>query len=325
MSWRARSLFAALILAAVHPAHAQQAEKIRVVGFLSPAAAPSARHEAFRQELRALGWVEGQNLRIEFRWAANSADRLAAMAEELVRLKVDVLVAQSTPAVEAAKNATRTIPIVMGAAADPVGSGFVASLARPGGNITGVSMMMPELAGKRLELLRDLVPRLKRVAFLAHGGDSAHKLFVQQTQDAGRTLGVQVQVLVVERAEEFEGAFSAMAKERVDALVIQPLFINTLQLGPRLAELAAKNRLPTICDGVGFAEQGGLLYYGPDTRAVYPRVAVYVDRILRGAKPAELPVEQPQKFELVINLKTAQRLGLGVPRSVLLRADRVIE
>jgi len=325
MNRRARSLFAALILAAVHPAHAQQAEKIRVVGFLSPAAAPSARHEAFRQELRALGWVEGQNLRIEFRWAANKAERLAAMAEELARLKVDDIVAQSTPAVQAAKGATRTIPIVMGAAADRVGSGFVSSLARPGGNITGVSMMMPEVAGKRLELLRELVPRLKRVAFLAHGGDSAHKLFVQQTQDPGRALGVQVPVLVAERAEEFKGAFSAMAKERVDALVIQPLLINTLALGPRLAELAAKNRLPTICDGVGFAEQGGLLYYGPDTRAVYPRVAVYVDRILRGAKPAELPVEQPQKFELVINLKTAQRLGLGVPRSVRVRADRVIE
>jgi len=325
MNRRARSLFAALILAAVHPAHAQQAEKIRLVGFLSPAAEPSARHEAIRQELRALGWVEGQNLRIEFRWAANKAERLAAMAEELARLKVDDIVAQSTPAVQTAKGATRTIPIVMGAAADPVGSGFVSSLARPGGNITGVSMMMPEVAGKRLELLRELVPRLKRVAFLAHGGDSAHKLFVQQTQDAGRTLGVQVQVLVVQRPEEFEGAFAEMSHYKADALVIQPLFINTLSLGPRLAELAAKNRLPTICDGVGFAEQGGLLYYGPDTRAVYPRAAVYVDRILRGANPAELPVEQPQRFELVINLKTAQRLGLGVPRSVLLRADRVIE
>ena len=247
------------------------------------------------------------------------------MAEELVRLKVDIIAAQSTPAVQAAKNATRTIPIVMSAAADPLDSGFVESLARAGGNITGLSMMMPELAGKRLELLRELLPKFMRVAFLAHGGDPAHKLFVQQTQDAGRRLGVQVQVLVVERAEEFEGAFAAMAKERADALVIQPLFINTLGLGPTLTELAVKNRLATISDGVGFAEQGGLLYYGPDTRAYYPRAAVYVDRILRGANPAELPVEQPQRFELVVNTKTAQRLGRGVPRSVLLRADRVIE
>lgn len=256
---------------------------------------------------------------------ANDSGRLAQMAEELVRLKVNVIAAQSTPAVQAAKNATRTIPIVMSAAADPLGSGFVESLARPGGNITGLSMMMPELAGKRLELLRELVPRFSRVAFLAHGGDPAHKLFVQQTQDAGRKLGVQVQVLVVQRAEEFEGAFAEMAKHKAEALVIQPLFLNTLGLGPRLVEFAVKNRLPAISDGVGFAEQGGLLYYGPDTRAYYPRSAVYVDRILRGANPAELPVEQPQSFELVINMKTAQRLGLGVPRSVLVRAERVIE
>ena len=302
-----------------------QSEKVRVVGWLSAGARLAKRHEAFRQDLRALGWVEGQNLKIEFRFGDGKPDRLAALAEELVRLKVDVLVAQSTSAVEATKNATREIPIVMGAAADPLGSGFVASLARPGGNITGVSMMMPELSGKRLELLRDFLPKFSRVAFLGHGGDPAHKQFIQQTEEAGRKLGIQVQVLVVQRPDELDRAFAEMAKQKADALVIQPLFVNTLGLGPRLSELAIKGRLPTICDGVGFAEEGGLLYYGPDTRGLYPRVAVYVDRILRGAKPGELPVERPLRFELVINLKTAQQLGLGVPRGMLLKADRVIE
>jgi len=306
-------------------ANAQQAEKVRVIGYLSPGAESSSRERAFQEQLRALGWVEGQNLRIEFRRAANDSNRLAAMAEELVRLKVDVIAAQSTPAVQAAKKATSRIPIVMNAAADPLGSGFVASLARPGGNITGLSMMMPELAGKRLELLRDFLPKFSRVAFLGHGGDPAHKQFTQQTQEAGRKLGIQVQVLIVQRPEEFAGAFAEMAKHGAEALVIQPLFINTLGLGPRLAELAIVNRLPAICDGAGFAEQGGFVYYGPDTRAFYPRAAFYVDKILRGADPATLPVEQPQKFEMVINLKTARQLGLGVPRGMLLKADRVIE
>jgi putative ABC transport system substrate-binding protein len=323
MNRRALGAFLALMLCAL-PLNAQT-DRIRVVGFLSPASEPSKRHEAFREDLRKLGWIEGQNLKIEFRFGAGRPERLAAMAEELVRMKPDVIVAQSTPAVQAAKSATSTIPIVMNAAADPLGSGFVSNLARPGGNITGMSMMMPELAGKRLELLRDFLPKFSRVAFLGHGGDPAHRQFMQQTQEAGRKLGVQVQVLIVQRPEEFEGAFAEMAKQRADALVIQPLFVNTLGLGPRLAELAVTHRLPTICDGVGFAEQGGLLYYGPDTRAFYPRGALYVDKILRGADPATLPVEQPQKFEMVINLKTARQLGLGVPRGMLLKADRVIE
>src|SRR6185503_5256795 len=212
----------------VSVANAQQAEKVRVIGYLSPGAESSSRERAFQEQLRALGWVEGQNLRIEFRRAANDSSRLAAMAEDLVRLKVDVIVAQSTPAVQAAKKATSTIPIVMNAAADPLGSGFVASLARPGGNITGLSMMLPELAGKRLELLRDFLPKFSRVAFLGHGGDPAHKQFTQQTQEAGRKLGIQVQVLIVQKPDEFESAFAEMAKQKADALVIQPLFINTL-------------------------------------------------------------------------------------------------
>ena len=302
-----------------------QTGKMKIVGFLSSAAEAARRHRDFRADLDKLGWVDGKNVRIEFRFGAGRPERLAAMAEELVNMKADVIVGQSTPAVEAARGATREIPIVMGMAADPVGSGFVANLARPGGNITGLSMMMPELAGKRLELLRDYLPRLTRVAFLAYGGDPAHKQFIQQTVDAGKRLGIAVQVLVVQRAEDLEAAFAEMAKHKVEGLVVQPLFANTLGLGPRVAELAVRHRLPTISDGGGFAEQGGLLYYGPDVRAMYPRVAVYVDRILRGAKPGELPIEQPSKFEFVINLKTGRAIGAEPPRGLLLKVDRLVE
>jgi len=302
-----------------------QTEKTKIVGFLSSAAEPARRHRDFRTDLEKLGWVDGKNVRIEFRFGAGRPERLAAMADELVKLKADVIVGQSTPAVEAARGATREIPIVMGMAADPIGSGFVANLGRPGGNITGLSMMMPELAGKRLELLRDYLPRLPRVAFLAYGGDPAHKQFIQQTVEAGKRLGIAVQVLVVQRAEDLEAAFAEMAKHKVEGLVVQPLFANTLGLGPRVAELAVRHRLPTISDGGGFAEQGGLLYYGPDVRAMFPRVAVYVDRILRGAKPGELPIEQPSKFEFVINLKTARAIGAEPPRGLLLKVDRLVE
>jgi putative ABC transport system substrate-binding protein len=305
-------------------AHAQ-GEKVKVVGFLSNAAEPARRHWSFRDDLQKLGWVEGRNLRIEFRFGAGKAERLAALAEELVKMKPDVIVGQSTPSVAALKNATHEIPIVMGMAADPLASGFVTNLARPGGNITGLSMMLPELAGKRLELLRDWLPKLTRVAFLGYGPDPAHKQFTEQTQDAGKKLGMQVQVLIVQKAEELEAAFDEMAKQKAEGVVVQPLFANTLGLGPRIAGLAVKHRLPSICDGAGFAEQGGLLYYGPDPNSMYPRVATYVDRILRGAKPGELPVEQPQKFEFVVNLKTARAIGAEPPRAMLLKVDRLVE
>ena len=319
------SFLVVLSLAPLDLAQAQQTEKTRVIGYLSPANGPTVGTEVFRRGLRELGWFEGQNLRIEYRWAARRADRLPALADELVRLKVDLIVAQSTPAVQAAKTATATIPIVMGSAADAEGSGFVASLARPGGNITGVSMMMSALAGKRLELLKEIVPKFSRVAYLAFGPDPAHKLFLKQTQEAGQSLKIRVHPVVVKGPEEFQNAFAAMKREGADALVVQPLFSNTLGLGPQVAELAATNRLPTISDGNGFAEEGGLMYYGPDNLAIYGRIAGYVDRILKGAKPADLPVEQPHKFQLVINLKTAKRLGLDVPQSLLSRADKVID
>jgi putative ABC transport system substrate-binding protein len=324
-NWIVVSLLAMLMTSASgHPVGAQQPEKVRRIGSLSPAAQSSARDEVVKQGLRELGWIEGQNITIEYRWASDKLDRLPALAEELVRLKVDVIVAWTTPAARAAKNATRTIPIVMGLAADPIGTELVASLARPGGNITGVSLMAPDLAGKRLELLRELVPGLSRVAFLARGGDPASRPFVKEIQDAGQKVGVHVQPLVVKGPEDFEGAFSAMLKERAGALVVQPFFITVGGHGPKLADLAVRHHLPTISDGNQFAELGGLIYYGPDRLALERRVATYVDRILKGAKPAELPVEQPQTFQLVINLQTAKRLGVTIPQSLLSRADKVI-
>ena len=303
---------------------AQQPTKIHRIGYLSLAAQPSVRDEAFLQVLRELGWIDGQNIAIEYRWAANKPESLSTLADELVALKVDIIVAASTPAIQAAKNATRTIPIVMGQNADPVGMGFVASLARPGGNITGVSGILPELAGKRLELLREILPNLSRVAFLAYGPDPAHRLFVKEAKDAAQSFKIRFQSLVLAGVDEIEGAFSAMIKEHAGALAIQPLFSSALGQGPRIAELAAKHRIPTISDGFQFADTGGLLFYGPDTIALHRRTATIVDKILKGRKPADLPVEQPTKFEFIINLKTAKQIGLTIPPEVLARANRVI-
>ncbi len=315
----------ALLFALCCPAHAQQAKKVPRIGLLGLASGPARPEEAFLQGLRDLGYVEGQNITIEYRWAAGKVDRLPALAEELVRMKVNLIAVRATPAVQAAKNATTTIPIVMLGAADPMGSGFVASLARPGGNITGMSSMMPELAGKRLELLREVLPKLSRVAFLAHGGDPVHKLFVKEAQEAAERFKLRFQPLVIAAPGEIEGAFSAMIKERAGALIVQPLFINNLGQGPRIAELAARNRLATISDGVPFAEEGGLMFYGADPLTRFRRAATYVDKILKGAKPADLPVEQPMKFEFIINLKAAKQIGLTIPPNVLARANKVIK
>ena len=304
---------------------AQQVKKLPRIGYLTLSGGTSAPEEAFLQGLRDLGYVEGQNIAIEYRRAAGKTDRLRALAEELVRLNVDIIVARATPSVQAAKDATKTIPIVMAAAADPLGSGFIASLARPGGNITGMSNIMPELAGKRLELLREILPNLSRVAFLAHGGDTAHKLFVKEAQVAADGFRMKLQPLVIGGPEGIESAFSAMTRERAGALIVQPLFINNLGQGPKIAELAVKNRLPTASDGALFAEAGGLMYYGPDSLPLFRRAATYVDKILKGTKPTDLPVEQPTKFEFIINLKTAKQIGLTIPPNVLARADRVIK
>jgi putative ABC transport system substrate-binding protein len=313
----------ALLLALSFPAEAQQAKKVFRIGFLYPNSPSfySARIDAFREGLRDLGYIEGQNITIEYRWAAGKMDRLPALAEELVRLNVDLIMASATPAIQVAKNATRTIPIVV-IASDALGMGFATNLAHPGGNITGLTTMGPELGGKRLELLKEVVPKLSRLAFLAHGGDPSHQLWVKETQDAAHKLGVQFQPLVIEGAQDFESAFSAMVKERAGALGVQQLLIGG-EDGPRIANLAATNRLPATSDEP-FAEVGGLISYGANRPMLYRRAATFVDKILKGTKPADLPVEQPRKFELVINLKAAKQIGLTIPQSVLFRADRVI-
>jgi putative ABC transport system substrate-binding protein len=278
-----------------------------------------------KRRLRDLGWVEGRNVVIDSRRAANDPKRLPSLAKELVELKVDVIVASATPAIGAAKNVTATIPIVMSGAADPVASGFVASLARPGGNITGLSLQSPELAGKRLELLKEIVPTLSRVAFLAHSGDPAHKLFLKEAQDIAPIIGIRIQPLAVQGPEEFELAFAAMVRERAGALVVQPLFTGSaLGLGPTVAGLAIKNRMPSLSDGIRFPEAGGLMSYGANRLDLWRRAATFVDKILKGAKPADLPVEQPIKFDFIVNLKTAKQIGLTIPPNVLVRADRVI-
>ncbi len=280
--------------------------------------------DAFRQGLREFGYVEGRNVAFEYRFADGKLERLPDLAAELVRSRVDVIVTSATPAIQAAMNATRTIPIVMAASADPVGTGLVSSLARPGGNITGLTLMSPELAGKLLEILKEAIPGVTRVAVLALRGTSATSLFFRGTEVAARALGVRLQLLEVRNPDEFDGAFSAMTKERADALIVQtsPL---TFEHRRRIVDLAAKIRLPAIYESRESVETGGLMSYGQSISDMYRRSAAFVDKILNGTKPADLPVEQPTKFELVINLKTAKALGLTIPPSVLIRADHVIE
>ena len=313
------------LLMAPLAARAQSPAKMPRIGCLSLGSGPGQVLEAFQQGLRDLGWIEGQTIAIEYRWAAGHVDCLPALAAELVRLRVDLIVAAASPAIQAAKDATTSIPIVMLGAADPVASRFVASLARPGGNITGISNIQPELAGKQLEFLRTLLPTLSRVAFLGYSGDGVHRMFIKDTQDAAERLGMQVQLVLIGSVEELDSAFAAMRSERAEALLVQPLLIGALQQGQRIADLAVQHHLPTIASGFQFAEQGGLLYFGPDILTFYRHSAVFVDKILKGAKPGDLPVEQPTKFELVINLKTAKALGLTIPPWLLHRADQVIE
>ena len=312
-----------VFLLAPRAAQAQPLVKMPRIGYLTLRAL-AAEDEAFKHGLRDLGWIEGQNIAIEYRSAAGQVERLPALAAELVRLQVDCIVTRSTAVVQAAKDATSSIPIVMVLAADPIETGLVASLARPGGNITGMSSSSLELAGKRLEQLRDVLPTLSRVAFLAYGGDPAHRLFLQEAQDAAARLGIQVQPVVIGSVEEIERAFAAMRSARAEALMVQPVFIRVLGQGQRIADLAITHRLPTSgpCELV---EAGGLLCYGADEIPMYRRAAVFVDKILKGAKPGDLPVEQPMTFTLIINLKTAKALDLTVPPVLLFQADKVIK
>ncbi len=309
-------------------AAAQQAAKIARIGYLSPNLGASPHlHEPFRQGLRDLGYVEGRNVVIEYRSAEGKPERLPALAAELVALKVDVIVAPGTPQALAAKQATRTLPIVFATAADPVGSGLVTSLARPGGNVTGLSILAPELVGKRLELLTQAVPGVSRVAVLWQPGghdERTDKDILKEAEVAARALGVRLQFVEARGPHDFDRAFSDMTRARVGALTVLTgiMFLNERR---RLVDLAAKNRLPEVYGGRDFVDAGGLMSYGPNLADLYRRAATYVDKILKGTKPGDLPVEQPTKFELVINLKTAKALGLRIPQSVLARADHVVE
>jgi len=308
------------------PATAQQPGKVYRIGVMlgSSVSATAPYVDAFRQGLRELGWVEGKNFALEIRAAEGKYERFPAFAAELVRLKVDVIAAAVRLAAEAAQNATRTIPIVMVVVSDPVGSGLVGSLARPGGNITGLSMLAVELSAKRLEILKEAIPQISRVAVLRNPASTDHSLVVKEVERAARLLGIQLQILQSRGPEEFEGAFSAMTRGGAEALLVPADSMFFLHR-TRLADLAAKSRLPTMYALTEHAEAGGLMAYAASLRHNYYRAATYVDKILKGAKPADLPVEQPTKFELVINLKTARALGLTIPPSVLIRADRVIE
>ncbi len=313
------------VLSAPLAAEAQRAGKVYRVGFLwdSPEVWPHAL-EGFRQGLRDLGWVEGRNIVVEYRWAEGRFDRLPGLAEELVRLKVDIIVAPASIYAEAAKRATSTIPIVFASHADPIGTGHVDSLARPGGNITGLTVMMSETAAKSLELLKEAVPGLSRVAVVWDPATPSHRPALDAVAARGRALGLQVQPLAVRGATEFDGAFSTIVRERASGVLVlsTPLFIGRAR---RLAELAMNQKLPTMFGPREHVEAGGLLSYSPDRADLYRRAAIYVDKILKGAKPADLPVQQATKFELVINMKTAKAIGLTIPPSFLLRADQVIQ
>ena len=307
---------------------AQQAAKIARIGYLSPnlAAAPHLR-EAFLQGLRDLGYVEGRNVVIEYRDAEGTLERLPALAAELVSLKVDVIVAAVTAAALAAKQATRTIPIIFPAVSDPVATGLVASLARPGENATGLSFFAPELVGKSMDPLKEAVPGVSRIAVLWQPPALAEhqgKALLKAAEVAARTFRVRLQVVEARGPDDFERAFSEMTGARADALIVltSATFVEARR---RLVDLAAKSRLPAMYPLREFVDAGGLMSYGPNILDQFRRAATYVDKILKGAKPADLPVEQPTKFELVINLKTAKALGLTIPASVLVRADQVIE
>jgi ABC-type uncharacterized transport system substrate-binding protein len=314
------------IVAASLAAEAQPTGRVYRLGYLAAAGVWNNSYaEAFRQGLRDLGWVEGQNIVIEFRSAEGQFDRLPALATELVRLKVDVIVATPTPAALAAKNATATIPIVGISLADPVGLGLIPSLARPGGNVTGVSYSVgPDIFGKDLELLREAIPKVRRVAVLSNPDGPSQPLILDNIKTAARSMGLQLLPVGARGPGDFDGAFATMVKERVGALfvVTDPTYIAHRA---RLVDLATRNRLPSMFTQTADVEAGGLMSYGPSFAAMYRSSAYYVDKILKGAKPADLPVEQPTKFELAINVKTAKALGLTIPQTLLLRADHVIE
>jgi ABC-type uncharacterized transport system substrate-binding protein len=315
-----------LLFALSVPANAQQLKKVPRIGFLgfTSLSGIAARIEAFREGLRELGYVNGKNIVIEYRSAEGKLDRLSELAAELARLKVDVIVTSGPSVTRAVKEATTTIPIVMGFDTDPVGNGFVASLARPGGNITGLSVVSPELSGKQLELLKEIVPKLSRVAVLGASTNPGNSQELKETELAAGAYKVQLQNLDVLSPKDIETAFREASKGRAGAvLVLASPVIESHRT--QIADLAAKNRLPAIYYAPEFVEAGGLMSYGTSFADLFRRAAIYVDKILKGAKPADLPVEQPIKFEFIINLKAAKQIGLTIPQRVLARADKVIK
>jgi putative tryptophan/tyrosine transport system substrate-binding protein len=320
-------LFVGGLLAAPLAAEAQQAGKVYRIGLLDYSAPDPARQawwNVFRHRMRELGYVEGQNVSFEPRWAQGDDDRLPKLAAELVGLKVDLIVTGGTNTALAAKRATATIPIVTATGADPVGVGLVASLRHPGGNVTGMTSIASELAAKRLEFLRIVAPRASRIAILWDERNPGSRLAVDETEAAAKPAGLTIQSVPVRSPAGLEAAFATLVRGRAGALSIvssATFFAHR----KRLAELAMKHRLPTVVSAREYVEAGSLVFYGPDYPDLYRRAAVYVDKILRGAKPADLPIEQPTKFELVINLKTAKALGLTIPQSLLGRADEVIQ
>jgi putative tryptophan/tyrosine transport system substrate-binding protein len=315
----------ALLLALSFPVEAQQRNNVARIGFLigtSPSTI-SDRIEAFRQGLRELGYVEGKNIAIEYRYSEGKLDRLRELAAELVRLNVDVIVTSGPTPNRAAKEATVTIPIVMGYDTDPVGNGFVASLARPGGNITGLSTLAPEISGKQVELLKEIVPRLSRLAVLGTSTSPGTAQALKETELAAAAVGARLQYLDIRGPNEIETAFQEARKGRADAVLVLTSAVFVLHRS-QLADLAIKSRLPMIYDRREFVDDGGFMSYGTSFADLSRRAATFVDKILKGAKPADLPVEQPKKFEFIINLKAAKQIGLTIPPNLLARADRVI-
>ena len=292
---------------------------IPVVGYLI-LANPEPSFGYFKAGLKKLGYVEGRNIQIEFRSAEGKSERLAGLAAELVRLKVDILVAAQTPAITAAKQATRQIPIVMAGSGDPVGTGLIASLARPGGNITGTTGIGADMGAKTLELIREVTPSAKRVGVLANATDPFTKPFLGQLQRAGRAMAIEISPAMIRNTADFDTAYLGLVKQRMDGVIVQPSLPRRIA-----AELALKHRLPAVSPAGPFPDEGGLLSYSASLADLHREAAVYVDKILKGAKPADMPVQQPTKFELIVNLKTAKALGIKIPQSILLRADRVIE
>ena len=319
-------LLTVLLLACVHLAEAQQPKKVHRIGMLMSSSASSQRSrlDDFRQGLRELGYVEGQNILIDYRYANGKLDQLPALAAELVRLQVELIVTTGNEAVQAVKNTTQTLPIVMAFSGDPVAAGFVASLSRPGGNITGLSRINVELTAKQLELLKETIPRITLVAVLFNPEGRVPELALKDAKAAATPLGLKLQTLEVRAPNDFEIAFQSAARERANALLVLPGgFLGFHR--KRIAELAAKARLPSMFGRAESVEAGGLMSYGATSVNEFRRAATFVDKILNGAKPADLPVEQPTKFELVINLNIAKQIGLTIPPAVLARADRVIK